>query len=266
MDLGPLAQALVSFGCPAAKSAEMAAQLDKRAHQLAAAKGRTYEEALTHLLKLMAAGGAGGGARGEGRMACDEVSLPRSAFPVPRSEVRPWKTLSSTPLADYRIFRVRSDRKTNPRTGTEHDLFAIECVDWVNVVPVTSDGHVVMIEQFRHGSDTIELEIPGGMMDPHESDPAAAGQRELREETGYEGGAERLIGWTYPNPAIQTNVCHTLLVEGCEKRHEVEFDATEDLATRLVPVAEIPGLIRSGRIRHALVVVALTHFLLDQKG
>lgn len=256
MNLGPLAQALVAFGCPAAKSAEMAAQLDKRAHQLAAAKGRSYEEALTHLLKLMAAGGAGG-AGGEVR---DASEGERPAV------VRPWKTLSSTPLADYRIFRVRSDRKTNPRTGTEHDLFAIECVDWVNVVPVTSDGHVVMIEQFRHGSDTVELEIPGGMMDPHESDPAAAGQRELKEETGHEGDRARLIGWIYPNPAIQTNVCHTLLVEGCEKRHEVEFDATEDLSTRLVPVAEIPGLIRTGRIRHALVVVALTHFLLDQEG
>ncbi len=231
----------------------MAAQLDKRAHQLAAAKGRTYEEALTHLLKLMAAGGAGAGERSP-----VEGGLPAA--------VRPWKTLSSTPLADYRIFRVRSDRKTNPRTGTEHDLFAIECVDWVNVVPVTSDGHVVMVEQFRHGSDTIELEIPGGMMDPQESDPVAAGQRELKEETGYEGDRARLIGWIYPNPAIQTNVCHTLLVEGCEKRHEVEFDATEDLATRLVPVTEIPGLIRTGRIRHALVVVALTHFLLSQEG
>lgn len=253
MDLGPLAQALVAFGCPAAKSDEMAAQLDKRAHQLATAKGRTYEEALTHLLKLMAAGGAGAGER-------SPVESERPAA------VRPWKTLSSTPLADHRIFRVRSDRKTDPRTGAEHDFFAIECVDWVNVVPVTSDGHVVMIEQFRHGSDTIELEIPGGMMDPHESDPVAAGRRELKEETGHEGDRARLIGWVYPNPAIQTNVCHTLLVEGCEKRHEVEFDATEDLATRLVPLAEIPGLIRTGRIRHALVVAALTHFLLDQEG
>ncbi len=176
--------------------------------------------------------------------------------------IRPWPTISSTLLADYRIFRIRSDLKTNPRTGGQHDLFAIECVNWVNVVPITTDGHLVMVEQFRHGSNTVELEIPGGMMDPHESDPVAAGVRELREETGYEGTQARLIGSIFPNPAIQTNTCHTLLVEGCELRHPVEFDATEDIALRLVPVAEIPGLIRTGRIRHALVVVALTHYLL----
>ena len=53
MDLEHIAAALVAIGCPAAKSREMAAQLDKRAHQLAAQKGKTYEEALLHLLKLM---------------------------------------------------------------------------------------------------------------------------------------------------------------------------------------------------------------------
>ena len=53
-----LAAALVAVGCPPEKSAEMASQLDKRAHQLAEAKGRTYEEALAHLLKLMSQGWA----------------------------------------------------------------------------------------------------------------------------------------------------------------------------------------------------------------
>lgn len=56
MELESLASALIAIGCPAAKSHEMAAQLDKRAHQLAAQKGRTYEEALLHLLKLMREG------------------------------------------------------------------------------------------------------------------------------------------------------------------------------------------------------------------
>ena len=58
MDLEQLAQLLTAMGCPAEKSAEMAAQLDKRAHQLAVQKGRTYEQALTHLLQLMREGWA----------------------------------------------------------------------------------------------------------------------------------------------------------------------------------------------------------------
>ncbi|HEY4417764.1 MAG TPA: hypothetical protein VGO57_18880 [Verrucomicrobiae bacterium] len=58
MEISDLAKILVALGCPAEKSAEMAAQLDKRAHQLAAEKNKTYEEALTHLLKLMQQGWA----------------------------------------------------------------------------------------------------------------------------------------------------------------------------------------------------------------
>ncbi len=121
---------------------------------------------------------------------------------------------------------------------------------------------VVMIEQYRHGTNTVELEIPGGVMDPQETDPVAAGQRELREETGYEGTGARIIGRIFPNPAIQSNTCHTLLVRACELRHPTEFDHSEDIHVRLVPVEHIPDLIASGRIRHALVVVALTHFLM----
>jgi hypothetical protein len=61
MEISELAGVLVAFGCPAEKSAEMAAQLDKRARQLAAQKGRSYEEALQHLLNLMQQGWAAGG-------------------------------------------------------------------------------------------------------------------------------------------------------------------------------------------------------------
>ncbi len=184
----------------------------------------------------------------------------------PESPIKPWPTVSSRPLANYRIFQLRSDLKVNPRSGSQHDFYVIECVDWVNVVAITPDDHVVMIEQFRHGSNTVELEIPGGMMDPHEADPVVAGQRELREETGYQGGSARLIGTVYPNPAIQTNRCHTVLVENCELRHATDFDHGEDIAVRLVPVAELAHLIATGRIRHALVVVALTHFLLHRQS
>jgi hypothetical protein len=56
--LSELAAALVTMGCPGPKSLEMAAQLDKRARQLAEQKGRTYEEALSHLLGLMSQGWA----------------------------------------------------------------------------------------------------------------------------------------------------------------------------------------------------------------
>lgn len=180
--------------------------------------------------------------------------------------IQPWPKLDSKQLADYRIFTIRTDLKRSPRTGREHDFFVIDCVNWVNIVAVTPNDELVMVEQYRHGSNTVELEIPGGMMDKHETSPLATGVRELREETGYVGESAELIGQIYPNPAIMSNVCHTVLVRNCRLEHATEFDSGEDLETKLVPLAEIPRLITTGQIRHSLVVVALYHFDLKQRG
>jgi ADP-ribose diphosphatase len=180
--------------------------------------------------------------------------------------IRPWQKLSSKPLGDYRIFTVRSDEKVSPRTGQRHDFYIIDSVDWVNVLAVTPDEQLVMVEQYRHGTNTVELEIPGGIMDASETSPVETGLRELREETGYEGEKARLLGNVFANPAIMSNTCHTVIVENCVLKHAVEFDSGEDLITRLVPVAEIPQMVVAGKIRHPLVMVALYYFDLWKRG
>src|SRR5690349_14464824 len=129
--------------------------------------------------------------------------------------IKPWQKVSSRPLADYRIFTVRSDEKISPRTGQRHDFFIIDSVDWVNVLAVTPDDQLVMVEQYRHGSNTVELEIPGGVMDRTDLSPLETGVRELREETGYEGEGARLLADVYSNPAIMSNATHTVLVHNC---------------------------------------------------
>ena len=180
--------------------------------------------------------------------------------------IQPWEKVSSKPLGDFRIFTIRSDRKISPRTKLEHDFFVIDSVNWVNVIAVTPDQNLVMIEQYRHGSNTVELEIPGGMMDPADVSPEATGARELREETGYEGKNARRIGQVFPNPAIMSNTCFTVMFEDCRCIHPLQFDQGEDLITRLVPVADIPRLVVQGKIQHCLVVAALYHFDLLRRG
>jgi 8-oxo-dGTP pyrophosphatase MutT (NUDIX family) len=180
--------------------------------------------------------------------------------------IKPWQKLSSRPIADFHIFKLRADRKVSPRTGTEHEFLVLDSRDWVNVVALTSDQQMVMIEQYRHGSNTVELEIPGGVMDPHETSPVAAAVRELREETGFEGGNARILGRVFANPAIMSNTCYTVLIENCRCVHPVQFDQGEDLATRMVPLAEVAGMVATGKIQHSLVVAALSYFDLWQRG
>ena len=180
--------------------------------------------------------------------------------------IQPWPKEGSRPVGDFRIFSIRSDAKTSPRTGKVHDFYVIDTVDWVNVLALTPRDELVMIEQYRHGTNTVELEIPGGMIDPHDPSPLAAGVRELVEETGYAGGPAEILGAIYPNPAIMSNTCHTLLVRDCVLKQAVNWDQGEDIHTRLVPADEIPALVATGKIRHSLVVVALYFFELWRRG
>jgi ADP-ribose pyrophosphatase len=179
---------------------------------------------------------------------------------------KPWKKIGSRQTSDYRIFTIRTDQVVSPRTQQAHDVYVLDSVDWVNVIALTPERQLVMIEQYRHGSTAVELEIPGGMMDPTDASPVAAGVRELREETGYEGENARILAEILPNPAIMSNTCRTVLVENCRCVHPLQFDHGEDLVTRLVPASEIPQLVAAGKIRHSLVVVALYYFDLWQRG
>ena len=180
--------------------------------------------------------------------------------------ILPWKKIGSKPVGDFRIFKIRSDTRVNPRTGGEHDFYILDTVGWVNVVALTPAHELVMIRQYRAGSETVELEIPGGMMDSHETDPVATAVRELREETGYEGENARLLGKVWSNPAILANRTYTVLIENCRLKHGTDFDHGEDLATELVPAAEIPQLVADEKIGHSLVVSALYYFDLWQRG
>lgn len=179
-------------------------------------------------------------------------------------KIRKWEKHGSQVVSDHRIFKIREDRTTNPRNGAERQMVVLECPDWVNIIALTPEHEVVFVEQYRQGSETVELEIPGGMMDPGETDPVATALRELREETGYTGEGARLIGECFANPAIMNNRVHTILVENCQHTHEVEWDSGEDLRTRLIPAADLPSLVKAGQIRHSIILAALHYFALEE--
>lgn len=169
--------------------------------------------------------------------------------------IKKWQKTDSQPLNDYRIFTTRQDTSISPRTGREHTFFVIESNDWVNIIPLTAEGKVIMIEQYRHGNAEITLEIPGGMVDDGEEALTSA-VRELREETGYASANVVAIGSVAPNPALFNNTCYSFLAQNTQKVGEQQFDGSEDIAIVEVDLADIPEMIRSGKITHSLTINA----------
>lgn len=166
-----------------------------------------------------------------------------------------WTFLGSRPISDHRILQVRHDLYRFEPTGVEREFVVIDAPDWVNVVPITEDGRVVLIRQYRHGIRAVTLEIPGGIIDPGER-PEAAAIRELREETGYAAQRITALGRTSPNPAIQGNHQYVFLAENCRAVDATNFDAFEDIEVELHDLDEIPELIRREEICHSLVINA----------
>ena len=180
------------------------------------------------------------------------------------TEIGLWKRKSTRRLANCRVFSVSESVSVCPRTGHEHQFYFIDTVDWVNVIPVTDDQEVVFVRQFRHGSEEVTLEIPGGMIDPGE-DPQVAAIRECLEESGYQTERVESLGVLNPNPAIFPNRLHTYLARGCVPIAEIANTSTEHTEVVLVPMADLPQILQSGEIDHALVAATLWRWLYQEK-
>ncbi len=168
-----------------------------------------------------------------------------------------WERLGDETLMNYKVFRARRSRRRSPRTGQEIGFFLLDTPDWVNVLPLTTDGQIVLIRQFRHGTDRVSLEIPGGLIDAHEQDPIEAARRELREETGFEAARIEPIGVMSPNPAMMTNRCFSYLATGCRRVGDLRMDPGEDIEVVTVPVAELDAMLCRGEIDHAIVLATI---------
>lgn len=176
-----------------------------------------------------------------------------------------WEKLGSEYLGDFRIFRIRADTSRSPRTGQDYTFFVLESPDWINVIPLTPEGKVVMIYQYRHGTEDVTLEVPGGMVDPADGDPSVSAARELREETGYEAAEIIHLGSVAPNPAFLDNRCHSYLAINAHRVADIQLDGAEDIAFVEIPLAEIPDLIRAGKITHSLTIAAFYYLELYER-
>jgi 8-oxo-dGTP pyrophosphatase MutT (NUDIX family) len=170
-----------------------------------------------------------------------------------------WTRGEERKVAETRIFDVLSITFRHPVRGTVKDFTVIDAPDWVNVIALTPDGQIVLVNQFRYGANAFSLEIPGGVIE-RGVDRVGGGVRELREETGFAGTSARLLASVNPNPAMQDNRCHLVLVEGAVKAGDTEWDPDEEIAVQVAPAADALAWARSGLITHSLSLCGLFYF------
>ena len=140
-------------------------------------------------------------------------------------------------------------------------FFSIDPPDWINVIALTAENEIVLVEQYRFGIEEMTLELPGGMVDPGE-DPLTTSKRELLEETGYASDEWEDLGKVSANPAIQTNYTHTFLATNAFLKSEQKLGKHEFIKVHTLTLKEFFALARDEEIHHALVLAGIARYLL----
>ncbi len=163
------------------------------------------------------------------------------------SPVPPPKVLETRYSFADRWLRLRTDVVQTPGGLGPSPVHVFEHPDWVDVIPLTKGGDIVLVEQYRHAVRRARIEFPAGTVDPGET-PLAAIKRELLEETGYSSDTWRLLGSAPVCPALQTNRIYSFLA--LDVRHVALQDPDEGEVIRAyeMPFADFMEQVQAGTL------------------
>jgi ADP-ribose pyrophosphatase len=164
------------------------------------------------------------------------------------------RILSSRTIYQGRVVRLDVDRVVEP-SGMEVEREIVRHPGAAVLLPVTVDGRVVLIRQFRYAAGETLLEVPAGTIDPGET-PEETARRELVEETGYHAGRLEKLAEFFPSPGILAERMHLFLATELEKR-EASPDADESLELVELPFERALALEPGKDVRDAKTIVAL---------
>ena len=176
--------------------------------------------------------------------------------------IEPWITTNDRVEYTTNIFKVLKRGMKLQSENMEAEFAILDCPDWINVVALTPENEIVLVEQHRHGIEKPTLELAGGVCDPGE-EPLETSQRELLEETGYSSEEWICLGKVSSNPAMQNNYTHTYLARNCVKTAEQHLDGKERINVHVMPLVQFLEMVGKGEIEHSLVVAAVAQFLLS---
>lgn len=177
-----------------------------------------------------------------------------------------WLQISETTLFHSHFMSFKSQVCRSSEDGREMNFYVLHSKNWCNIIPVTEEGKIVLIKQYRIGIAEHTIEIPGGVVEEGDSSYLETALREMTEETGYTqvaGGKCVDLGWSYPNPAIQNNRCSSFIVGPVKKTRQQNVDPGEMIETFEVTIEEMASLLADGKIKHALIAQAFLFLFLQ---
>jgi ADP-ribose pyrophosphatase len=176
-----------------------------------------------------------------------------------------WKVLSSEQLFNDQWFKVRKEKCETPGGKIVDPYYVYDFPTWVGAVPVTEDGKIIMVRQYRHALGETCIEIPGGCVDATDKDFEEAIARELLEETGYAFSSYDYLGKISPNPSTNTNLLHMFLARGGKKVAAQSLDENEEIEVVLLSMDELKQLLRENKILQSMHVSCILYALAEMK-
>ena len=156
------------------------------------------------------------------------------------------KQKSSQLIFDGKVLHLYRDEIFLPN-GREAFREFCRHIGAVCVVPVTDEGEIICVKQYRYAVGEVMLEIPAGKLDSKNEDPREAALRELREETGATCKTLTYLGKYLSSPAILDECIHMYMAEGLEFG-DTDFDDDEFIEIEKIPVDELVAMIMRGEI------------------
>lgn len=173
-----------------------------------------------------------------------------------------WTIMNSEHLVKDRWISLRADTCKMPNGKIITPYYILEYPNWVNVVAITKQKEVVLVQQYRHGSEKTLLELPSGGMEKTDSSPVEAIKRELAEETGYTGSEFIHTCTISANPANHNNLTYCFLALDVELTRDIYLDETEQIKVVLKPLNEVITSLKDNKFLQALHVSSLFHALM----
>jgi ADP-ribose pyrophosphatase len=158
-----------------------------------------------------------------------------------------WKTISSEYLFKENWFTVRKDTCEKPDGKIVNNYYVFEFPEWATALPVTEEGKIILVKQWRQALGEVCIELPGGCVDATDANFEDAIRRELLEETGYAFETVHNLGKISANPSTNNNLMHMFIATDGKKVAEQKLDPNEQIEILEVSMEELIQLVEEKR-------------------